>query len=81
MLPVNHALMVVAGNRGISDKAVAAVLNSTLTAFIKPYFSRKLGNEANTQLDVYAAKMLPVVDVSRLSKNQIQKLERRFRQP
>jgi hypothetical protein len=77
-LPVNCALMVVAGNRGVSDKALAAVLNSTLVAFIKPYFSRKLGNEANTQLDVYAAKMLPVVDVSRLSKNQIQKLEKVF---
>ena len=77
-LPVNHALMVVDGNRGVSDKALAAVLNSTLIAFIKPYFSRKLGNEANTQLDVYAAKMLPVVDVSRLTKRQIKKLEKVF---
>ena len=77
-LPANCALMVVGGNRGVSHKALAAVLNSTLTAFIKPYFSRKLGNEANTQLDVYAAKMLPVVDVSSLSKNQIKKLEQVF---
>lgn len=77
-LPVNCALMVVAGNSGVSDKALAAVLNSTLTAFIKPFFSRKLGNEANTQLDVYAAKMLPVVDVSRLSKDAVKRLEAVF---
>jgi hypothetical protein len=77
-IPVNCALMVVEANPGLSNKALAAVLNSTLIAFIKPYFSRKLGNEANTQLDVYAAKMLPVVDVSRLSKNQIKKLEKVF---
>ena len=55
--------MVVGGNRGVSHKALAAVLNSTLTAFIKPYFIRKLGNEAYTQLDVYGANMLPVVDL------------------
>lgn len=77
-LPVNCALMVVAGNRGVSDKALAAVLNSTLVAFIKPYFSRKLGNEANTQLDVYAAKMLPVVDISSLPKPQVKRLEQTF---
>jgi type I restriction-modification system DNA methylase subunit len=77
-LPVNHALMVVAGDPGISDKALAAVLNSTLTAFIKPFFSRKLGNEANTQLDVYAAKMLPVVGVSRLPKDAVKRLEAAF---
>lgn len=77
-LPVNCALMVVAGNPGVSDKALAAVLNSTLVAFIKPYFSRKLGNEANTQLDVYAAKMLPVVDISKLPKDRIKKLEQAF---
>jgi hypothetical protein len=77
-LPVNHALMVVGGNRGVSDKALAAVLNSTLVAFIKPYFSRKLGNEANTQLDVYAAKMLPVVDISGLPKDQVKRLEQAF---
>jgi hypothetical protein len=77
-LPANHALMVVAGKRGVPDKALAAVLNSTLTAFVKPYFSRKLGNEANTQLDVYAAKMLPVVDVASLSKDQIKRLEQVF---
>jgi len=77
-IPVNCALMVVGGNRGVSNKALAAVLNSTLTAFIKPYFSRKLGNEANTQLDVYAAKMLPVVDVSRLPKERVKRLEAAF---
>ncbi|MBI5386057.1 MAG: N-6 DNA methylase [Verrucomicrobia bacterium] len=77
-LPVNHALMVVDANPGLSNKALAAVLNSTLTAFIKPYFSRKLGNEANTQLDVYAAKMLPVVNVSALSRELVQHLEAAF---
>jgi Eco57I restriction-modification methylase len=59
-LPVNHALMAVDCKNMERNKALAAVLNSTLVAFIKPYFSRKLGNEANTQLDVYAANILPV---------------------
>jgi methylase of polypeptide subunit release factors len=77
-LPVNCALMVVSGHRGVSDKALAAVLNSTLTAFIKPYFSRKLGNEANTQLDVYAAKMLPVVNIASLPPETVQRLEAAF---
>jgi len=58
-LPVNCALMVVDGNPGISNKALAAVLNSTLTAFIKPYFSRKLGNEATRNSTFTPPKCCP----------------------
>jgi Eco57I restriction-modification methylase len=77
-LPVNHALMVVECRDKDRNKALAAVLNSTLVAFIKPYFSRKLGNEANTQLDVYAANMLPIPNVAEMSKNTIETLADAF---
>ena len=55
-----------------------AVSCKILCRTLKPYFSRKPGNEANTQLNVYAAKMLPVVDVSRLSKDAVRRLEAAF---
>src|SRR5437870_1251610 len=60
------------------NKALAAVLNSTLIAFIKPYFSRKLGNEANTQLDVYAANILPMPNVMEMPDKMIERLADAF---
>src|SRR6266542_2866199 len=77
-LPVNHALMVVECGDKNRNKALAAVLNSTLVAFIKPYFSRKLGNEANTQLDVYAANILPVPNVAEMPKKTVETLAAAF---
>jgi hypothetical protein len=77
-LPVNCALMVVECKLSKHNKALAAVLNSTLVAFIKPYFSRKLGNEANTQLDVYAANILPVPNLAEMSDKTIEALAAAF---
>ena len=65
----NDALMVVECKQSERNKALAAVLNSTLVAFIKPYISRRLGNEANTQLDVYAANMMPVPNIMDMETN------------
>ena len=77
-LPVNCALMVVEAKDADRNKALAAVLNSTLVAFVKPYFSRKLGNEANTQLDVYAANILPVPNVAQMPEKTIEVLAAAF---
>ena len=77
-LPVNCALLVVEAKAADQNKALAAVLNSTLVAFVKPYFSRKLGNEANTQLDVYAANILPVPNVAQMPKETVQILAAAF---
>jgi hypothetical protein len=77
-LPVNHALMAVDCKDMERNKALAAVLNSTLIAFIKPYFSRKLGNEANTQLDVYAANILPMPNVMKMPDMMIERLAGAF---
>jgi hypothetical protein len=77
-LPANHALMVVEAKAPERNKALAAVLNSTLVAFIKPHFSRKLGNEANTQLDVYAANILPVPNIADLQQKMVEKLAAAF---
>ncbi len=77
-LPVNCALLVVEAKDTKRDKALAAVLNSTLVAFVKPYFSRKLGNEANTQLDVYAANILPVPNVATMPEETIESLAAAF---
>ena len=77
-LPVNHALMVIESKSPKHNKALAAVLNSTLVAFIKPYFSRKLGNEANTKLDIYAANILPVPNLAEMSDKTIEALAAAF---
>ena len=77
-LPVNCALMVVEAKDVERNKALAAVLNSTLVAFIKPYFSRTVGTEAHTQLDVYAANILPVPNVQLLPKDTVRKLAKAF---
>jgi methylase of polypeptide subunit release factors len=77
-LPVNCALMVVECQHKGHNKALAAVLNSTLVAFIKPYFSRRLGNEANTQLDVYAANILPVPNVMQMGEQTVRGLADAF---
>jgi len=73
-LPVNCALMVVEAYDSKHNKALAAVLNSTLVALIKPYFSRTVGTEAHTQLDVYAANILPVPDVPELGEAALERL-------
>ncbi|MBK1683707.1 HsdM family class I SAM-dependent methyltransferase [Rhodoferax fermentans] len=46
-----------------SDEAdyFAGLLNSTFGVLPRLLYSRSLGNEGNSQLDVYSAKMLPVV--------------------
>ena len=77
-LPVNCALMVVEAKDAERNQALAAVLNSTLVAFIKPYFSRTVGTEAHTQLDVYAANILPVPNVDSLPLSTIRKLAKAF---
>lgn len=73
-LPANCALMVVEAKDPQRSKALAAVLNSTLVALIKPHFSRALGTEAHTQLDVYAANILPVPNVAAQSEPTIRRL-------
>jgi hypothetical protein len=77
-LPVNCALMVVEAKNAERNKALAAALNSTLVAFVKPYFSRTVGTEAHTQLDVYAANILPVPNVNTLSDAAVKKLAAAF---
>ena len=70
--------MVVEAKNPGRNKALAAVLNSTLVAFIKPYFSRTVGTEAHTQLDVYAANILPVPNVQLLPMDTIGRLAKAF---
>jgi hypothetical protein len=77
-LPVNCALMVVEAKDTRRNRALAAVLNSTLLALIRPYFSRHVGTEAHTQLDVYAANVLPVPDVNALSARSVERLTAAF---
>lgn len=77
-LPVNCALMVMEAKDADRNKALAAVLNSTLVAFFKPYFSRTVGTEAHTQLDVYAANILPVPNVAVLPKSKVRRLADTF---
>lgn len=52
----------IALNTTLDVELVAAVLNSTVVGFMKWFYARRLGNEANLQIDVYAAKALPVPD-------------------
>ncbi len=52
------------GLYGLSDAEAdyfAGLLNSTLGVLPRLLYARGLGNEGNSQLDVYSAKMLPVV--------------------
>ena len=49
-------------NTALDPLVLAAILNSTLTGFVKWFYGRQLGNEGNLQIDVYAAKNLPVPD-------------------
>jgi hypothetical protein len=77
-LPANCALMVVEAKKPQRNKALAAVLNSTLVAFVKPYFSRTVGTEAHTQLDVYAANILPVTNIEELSDAAVTRLANAF---
>src|SRR5207249_6243882 len=70
--------MVVEATQQERNKALAAVLNSTLVAFVKPYFSRNVGTEAHTQLDVYAANILPVPNVDVFPKSTLNRLAKAF---
>ena len=45
----------------------AGLLNSTFGVLPRLLYARGLGNEGNSQLDVYSAKMLPVVDFSTIA--------------
>lgn len=50
----------------------AGLLNSSFGVLLRLLYARGLGNEGNSQLDVYSAKMLPVVDTrSKVSKEKI----------
>jgi hypothetical protein len=73
-LCISSALMMVDYENYALNDALAALLNSTLVAFIKPHFCRQLGREGNIQLDVYAANELPVPDLKRATPAAIVKL-------
>jgi hypothetical protein len=50
-----------------NPQVLAGILNSTLVGFVKWFYARQLGNEGNLQMDVYAAKKLPIPDPRRAS--------------
>jgi type I restriction-modification system DNA methylase subunit len=61
---------------GDSPALLAAVLNSTLVGFVKWFCGRQLGNEANLQMDVYAAKTLPIPDPRHVSAQVANRLKK-----
>jgi len=65
---------------GSDPKVLAAVLNSTLVGFIKWFYGRQLGNEGNLQMDVYAAKTLPIPDPRRASSPVANRLKKAMTQ-
>lgn len=73
-LAISSALMMVDYEDRTLNDALAALLNSTLVAFVKPHFCRQLGREGNIQLDVYAANELSVPDLRRAKSKLTAKL-------
>ncbi len=59
-------LALITPEEGMDKRAIVSVdinrLGMALTGFMKWFFGRQLGNEANLQIDVYAARDLPVAD-------------------
>ena len=51
---------------------LCAILNSTVVALYKQYYARLHGREGSIQLDVYAAKMMPIPDPS-IAKEDVRK--------
>jgi hypothetical protein len=58
------ALLEVTPRGGINAAALCALLNSTVCALAKHVYARQHGREGSIQLDVYAANMLLVPDIS-----------------
>ena len=54
---------------------LAAILNSTLVGLVKWFYGRQLGNEGNLQMDVYAAKTLPIPDPRRATPKVAKRLK------
>ena len=57
----NSSLLGLYGLSAIEADYFAGLLNSTFGVLPRLLYARGLGNEGNSQLDVYSAKMLPVV--------------------
>jgi hypothetical protein len=58
--------------------ALCAVLNSTIAILSRLVHARVLGNEANVQLDVYSAKMMPVPDLTKASPHMLRRISKLF---
>lgn len=63
----NHNLFDVAAKNRELATALAAVLNSTVVAFLKHFYGRYAGIEGTLKTEVIDIKLLPVPDVGRLS--------------
>ncbi len=59
---------------------LAGILNSTLIGLFKWFYGRQLGNEANLQIDVYAAKSLLVPDLRSIEDKVKHRIESAMRQ-
>ena len=57
----NSSLLGLYGLAADDSDYFAGLLNSTFGVLPRLLYARGLGNEGNSQLDVYSAKMLPVV--------------------
>jgi type I restriction-modification system DNA methylase subunit len=57
------------------DKTLSAILNSTWLAIIKNFYARQLGREGNIQIDVYAAKMIPIPNPTLCSEDLAERLK------
>jgi hypothetical protein len=65
-LLVNSSLLELCSAKA-NQFALVGVLNSSIVGLIKWFYGRGLGREANLQLDVYSAQMMPIPDVSKFS--------------
>lgn len=60
------------------QEALIGVLNSTIVGLFKWSYGRGLGREANLQLDVYSAEMMPVPNVAKFSPEEVSGIKQAF---
>ncbi len=60
------------------NHVLVAVLNSSIVGLFKWSYGRGLGREANLQLDVYSAQMMPIPDASKFTSDSLEKIAAAF---
>jgi hypothetical protein len=74
----NKRLFDVYPNKGLSPKALCAVLNSTLVALLKYLYGRQVGREGNLDTEVIDSRLMLVPDIRQAPPSLVERLEKSF---